>query len=235
MARDMKDSGIEWIGEIPREWEVSSLKHLGQFINGYAFKPEQWGFIGKRIIRIQDLTGSNDNPNYYDGDIDIKYHINNGDILVSWAATLDTFIWNKGEGLLNQHIFKAIHNEKRISYKFFYVLGNEYTSDMKKNQRLFKEKYNDKIEEILSRNEHDRWNAYTRSIGYVYVSCKEVANYYESNKHYIHYLARRHPALVEYDELDKVSKELSKITSREIDLKSSDTMIIRFIKDKIEL
>ena len=122
-----------------------------------------------------------------------------------------------------------------IKYKFFYVLGNEYTSDMKKNQRLFKEKYNDKIEKILSRNEHDRWSAYTRSVGYVYVSCKEVANYYESNKHYIHYLARRHPALVEYDELDKVSKELSKITSCEIDLKSSDTMIIRFIKDKIEL
>ena len=135
MARDMKDSGIEWIGEIPREWEVSSLKHLGQFINGYAFKPEQWGFIGKRIIRIQDLTGSNDNPNYYDGDIDIKYHINNGDILVSWAATLDTFIWNKGEGLLNQHIFKAIHNEKRISYKFFYWLLKETMENMNNDNK----------------------------------------------------------------------------------------------------
>lgn len=135
MTREMKDSGIEWIGEIPREWEVSSLKHLGQFINGYAFKPEQWGFIGKRIIRIQDLTGSNDNPNYYDGDIDIKYHINNGDILVSWAATLDTFIWNKGEGLLNQHIFKAIHNEKRISYKFFYWLLKETMENMNNDNK----------------------------------------------------------------------------------------------------
>ena len=135
MAREMKDSGIEWIGEIPKEWEVNSLKHLGQFINGFAFKPEQWGFIGKRIIRIQDLTGSNDNPNYYDGDIDIKYHINNGDILVSWAATLDTFIWNKGEGLLNQHIFKAIHNENRISYKFFYWLLKETMENMNNDNK----------------------------------------------------------------------------------------------------
>ena len=125
----------------------------------------------------------------------------------------------------------AIH----IKYRLKAVLGDNYTDDMKENQRLFKEKYNDKIEEILSRNEHDRWSAYMRSIGYVYVSFKEVAKYYERNNHYVDYLARRHPALVEYDELDKVSKELSKITSKEVDLKSSDTVIIRIIKDKIKL
>jgi hypothetical protein len=125
----------------------------------------------------------------------------------------------------------AVH----IKYRLKAVLGDNYTLDMKENQRLFKEKYNDKMEEILSRNEHDRWSAYTRSIGYVYVSCKEVAKYYKSNKHYVDYLARRHPALVEYDELDNVSKELSKITSKEVDLKESDTVIIRLLKDKIEL
>ena len=125
----------------------------------------------------------------------------------------------------------AVH----IKYRLKAVLGDNYTLDMKENQRLFKEKYNDKIEEILSRNEHDRWSAYTRSMGYVYVSCKEVAKYYKSNKHYVDYLARRHPALVEYDELDNVSKELSKITSKEVDLKESDTVIIRLLKDKIEL
>ena len=27
-ARKMKDSGIEWIGEIPEEWEISKIKHL---------------------------------------------------------------------------------------------------------------------------------------------------------------------------------------------------------------
>ena len=125
----------------------------------------------------------------------------------------------------------AVH----IKYRLKAVLGDNYTLDMKENQRLFKEKYNDKIEEILSRNEHDRWSAYTRSMGYVYVSCKEVAKYYKSNKHYVDYLARRHPALVEYDELDNVAKELSKITSKEVDLKDSDTVLIRLLKDNIEL
>lgn len=135
MSREMKDSGIEWIGDIPREWESTRLKHLGKFVNGYAFKPEQWGYTGKRIIRIQDLTGSNDNPNYFDGEIDIKYHINNGDILVSWAATLDAFIWNKGEGLLNQHIFKAVHNKELISYEFFYWLLKETMENMNNDNK----------------------------------------------------------------------------------------------------
>lgn len=28
MAREMKDSGIEWIGEIPKEWEIEKGKHI---------------------------------------------------------------------------------------------------------------------------------------------------------------------------------------------------------------
>ena len=27
MARKMKDSGIEWIGEIPEDWEVVRIRH----------------------------------------------------------------------------------------------------------------------------------------------------------------------------------------------------------------
>ena len=60
MSREMKDSGVEWLGEIPEDWEITKLKYLGTYINGYAFKPDDWGNTGIRIIRIQDLTGSND-------------------------------------------------------------------------------------------------------------------------------------------------------------------------------
>ena len=135
MARKMKDSGIEWIGEIPEGWEVSKLKYLGRYVNGYPFKPDDWGDKGKPIIRIQDLTGSNDSPNYYDGDIDAKYHIKNGDILVSWAATLDAFIWNKGDGLLNQHIFKAIPQEEKITSYFFFWMIKEAMQNMNNNNK----------------------------------------------------------------------------------------------------
>lgn len=133
--RKMKASGIEWIGEIPEGWEVSKLKYLGSYVNGYPFRPDDWGDKGKPIIRIQDLTGSNDSPNYYDGDIDAKYHIKNGDILVSWAATLDAFIWNKGDGLLNQHIFKAIPQEEKITSYFFFWMIKEAMQNMNNDNK----------------------------------------------------------------------------------------------------
>ena len=31
-AREMKDSGIEWIGEIPKAWVLDKLKHYGTHI-----------------------------------------------------------------------------------------------------------------------------------------------------------------------------------------------------------
>lgn len=43
MAGVMKDSEVEWIGEIPEEWDISKVKYIGRYINGYAFKPDQWG------------------------------------------------------------------------------------------------------------------------------------------------------------------------------------------------
>lgn len=133
--REMKDSGIEWIGKIPHCWNTSKLKHLGQYINGYAFKPEEWGSKGVPIIRIQDLTGSNDNPNYFEGQIDKKYWVENGDILISWAATLDAFIWNKGNGWLNQHIFKAVPNRRIINYDFFFWMIKESMKNMNNDNK----------------------------------------------------------------------------------------------------
>jgi type I restriction enzyme S subunit len=117
--REMKDSEVEWIGTLPSTWTLYKMKHLGKFINGYPFKPEDWGNSGKPIIRIQDLTGSNKAPNYYDGEIDHKYLVKKGDILVSWAATLDAFEWTGDEGWLNQHIFKAIPDSSIVFTPYF--------------------------------------------------------------------------------------------------------------------
>ena len=133
--REMKNSGVAWIGKIPHCWNTSKLKYLGQYINGYAFKPEEWGSKGVPIIRIQDLTGSNDNPNYFEGQIDKKYWVENGDILISWAATLDAFIWNKGNGWLNQHIFKAVPNRRIINYDFFFWMIKESMKNMNNDNK----------------------------------------------------------------------------------------------------
>ena len=99
-----KDSGVEWIGDIPEGWEVIKMKYIGNFINGFPFKPTDWGERGRLIIRIQNLTEGQSVDNFYDGPIDDKYIIRNGDLLFSWSTTLGIYEWKKNEGLLNQHI-----------------------------------------------------------------------------------------------------------------------------------
>ena len=131
----MKNSGVEWIGEITDGWEVKKLKYLGNYINGYAFKPEDWKSFGKRIIRIQDLTSNNENPNYYNEELDKCYEVKKGDILVSWAATLDAFIWDKETGWLNQHIFKAEPFVEIVNKSFFFWLIKESMKNMNNDNK----------------------------------------------------------------------------------------------------
>ncbi|MDM8541072.1 restriction endonuclease subunit S [Desulfococcaceae bacterium HSG9] len=52
----MKDSGIEWLGEIPGHWEVRKLKHLSVngFKNGIFKKNEKFG-KGTKIINVLDV------------------------------------------------------------------------------------------------------------------------------------------------------------------------------------
>ena len=40
---EMKDSGVEWIGEIPSHWDIIPLRHLGSFQNGISKGSEFFG------------------------------------------------------------------------------------------------------------------------------------------------------------------------------------------------
>ena len=95
------------------------LGDVATYINGYAFKPEDRGDVGLPIIRIQDLTGNSYDLGFYDGDYPKKIEINDGDVLISWSASLGVYIWNKGKALLNQHIFKVAFDKAEIDKNYF--------------------------------------------------------------------------------------------------------------------
>ncbi|EAK9999137.1 restriction endonuclease subunit S [Campylobacter lari] len=101
------------------------LKNCATFINGMAFKPIDWDTKGLPIVRIQNLTGTNKNFNFYSKKYNPKFEINNGDLLISWSASLGVFIWNGGKAILNQHIFKVVFDKVEINKKYFYfcILG----------------------------------------------------------------------------------------------------------------
>lgn len=106
------------------------LGELATYINGYPFKPEEWTSDGLPIIRIQNLTGINDKFNYYDGDYPKKIEINNGDVLISWSASLGVYLWNSGKALLNQHIFKVVFNKLPVNKEYFIVAVSQKLFDM---------------------------------------------------------------------------------------------------------
>lgn len=84
------------------------LGDAARFINGAAFKPTDWASEGLPIIRIQNLTGTGDHFNYTTRKVKDELVVEQGDLLVSWSATLDVYRWAGPRGLLNQHIFKVL-------------------------------------------------------------------------------------------------------------------------------
>lgn len=96
------------------------LGDVATYINGYAFKPEDWSDSGLPIIRIQDLTGNSYKTNRFSGKYDKKFEVNDGDILISWSASIGVYIWRGEKAVLNQHIFKVKFDKQvNICKKFF--------------------------------------------------------------------------------------------------------------------
>jgi type I restriction enzyme, S subunit len=116
-----KPSGVEWLGEVPEHWNRTALKFLADYQNGYPFKPEDRGTEGLPIIRISQLTGD-DEPAYYSGDLDERVKVRDGDLLFTWSATIDSFIWDKGEAWLNQHIFRVSPSAEADKHYLYYVI-----------------------------------------------------------------------------------------------------------------
>ena len=110
--------------------EFLPLGRLATFINGFAFKPDDWGLTGLPIIRIQNLTGSSETVNYYNGNYPEQVEINNGDVLISWSASLGVYLWNRGKALLNQHIFKVAFDKMDIDKYFFMFAVSQKMDEM---------------------------------------------------------------------------------------------------------
>ena len=83
--RPMKDSGIEWIGEIPESWEVSSVRYIGQLQNGISKGGEFFG-KGFPFVSYGDVYKNYELPHSVSGLIDTTederatYSVEYGDI-----------------------------------------------------------------------------------------------------------------------------------------------------------
>lgn len=94
------------LGLVPEGWATRPFDEIATFVNGYAFKPEDWGKDGLPIIKIKELkAGVQDDTPRFAGTLADRYRIRHGDLLFSWSADLDVYVWGDSDGWLNQHLF----------------------------------------------------------------------------------------------------------------------------------
>jgi type I restriction enzyme S subunit len=93
------------------DWRPKQLTELADYINGYAFKPEDWAKDGLPIIRIEQLKNPDASADYYNGKLPSANIIEDGDLIFSWSASLFLRIWHHGRAALNQHLFKVIERD----------------------------------------------------------------------------------------------------------------------------
>jgi type I restriction enzyme S subunit len=120
--------------EPPKGWLTTGLANTGLFVNGIPFKPGDWKASGRPIIRIQNLSGFNRDYNYTTGEFPVDNVADPGDLLVSWSATLDTWVWEGPQGVVNQHIFKVIPNTNAVIPEFLYWLLKHEVRQLAKSQ-----------------------------------------------------------------------------------------------------
>lgn len=113
-------------------WSRVNLTDLAAYINGYAFKPEDWSEHGLPIVRIAQITGSSADCDYYQGRLSENFKIDNGDIIFSWSGTLCVVQWNRGPAWLNQHLFK-VKPAEGVSHRLLYHVLSHAVAEMDKS------------------------------------------------------------------------------------------------------
>lgn len=113
------------LGMIPKGWEVKSVYDIATYVNGAAFKPSELIEEGKYVIKISELNGGiSKNTGKSVKEVKPEQIIKDGSVLFSWSATLDIFLWDRGEALLNQHIFNVLPNNTLSKEVLYFLLKN---------------------------------------------------------------------------------------------------------------
>lgn len=123
--REMKDSGIEWIGEIPTNWKVCKQKYEIELVNGRAYSDSEFEEEGKyRILRVGNLFS---NPTWYTSSMELPQdkYCEKGDLLYSWSMSYAPVIWTGEKVIYHYHIWKAKLSRnlyKKFAYYYLFAL-----------------------------------------------------------------------------------------------------------------
>ncbi|MCC6766600.1 MAG: restriction endonuclease subunit S, partial [Deltaproteobacteria bacterium] len=88
----MKDSGVEWLGEIPAHWEVKKVKRLFRQANKRQGHPEMTVLSVYREFGVIEKSSRDDNFNRTPEDLDVYQLVAPGDLVINkmkaWQGSL---------------------------------------------------------------------------------------------------------------------------------------------------
>ena len=112
----------QWFIEDAKEWESKSLSGIATFLNGLACQkfPPKNNIDKLPVLKIKELgNGISESSDWASTDIKEDYIVHNGDVIFAWSASLMVKIWNGGDCILNQHLFKV--TSKQFPKWFYYM------------------------------------------------------------------------------------------------------------------
>ena len=105
----LKDSGIEWIGEIPEHWEITKIQYLTQLKSGYNLTTEEIKDSG-----LYPVYGGNGIRGYYD-----KYFLEGDYVLIGRQGALCGNInYSTGKSWATEHAVVCYPKTKYITKWF---------------------------------------------------------------------------------------------------------------------
>jgi type I restriction enzyme S subunit len=109
------------------DWKPYQLYSLAEWINGMAFRDINFSSKGLPVIKIAEIkNGLSGQTKYTEDKYDLKYFVENGDMLFCWSGqpetSIGTYWWRSNEGWLNQHIFKVLPKEEIVRKDYFYYI-----------------------------------------------------------------------------------------------------------------
>ena len=140
---EMKDSGVEWLGEIPKDWDIKKIKHVitAPLKYGANESAELDDRELPRYIRITDFKDNGDLKDETFKSLPFEkakdYYLKEGDILFarSGATVGKTFLFENytGKACFAGYLIKATPNKKLVKPSFLYSFTKSKGYDNWKN------------------------------------------------------------------------------------------------------
>ncbi|HEL1623706.1 TPA: restriction endonuclease subunit S [Streptococcus suis] len=134
----LKDSGVDWIGQIPEGWEVKNFKYVATIKDGTHDTPEYFVegvplITSKNLDSVQNRIDFDSAKNIsYDDHIKISQRsdVKKGDILMPMIGTVGgatQVLVEKEFSIKNVALFKVAHDEA-LSRFLYYQLNSRWTN-----------------------------------------------------------------------------------------------------------